>query len=51
MSITRGIIRRGGDNKVLAAARLRPRIAPIAVDCLIKKDKSLIVTLNRPMNN
>jgi hypothetical protein len=45
------MIRRGGDDEVSATARSRPRIAPIAVDCLIKKDESLIVTLNRPMND
>jgi hypothetical protein len=45
------MMKRGGDDEVLAAARSRPRIAPIAVDCLIRKDESLIVTLNRPMND
>jgi hypothetical protein len=44
-------MRRGGDDEVSAAARSRPRIAPIAVDCLNRKDESLIVTLNRPMND
>jgi hypothetical protein len=34
-----------------AAAILRLMIAPIAVDCLIRKDKSLIVTLISPIND
>jgi hypothetical protein len=51
VSITRGIIRRGDDDEMSAAARSRPRITPIAVDCLFRKDESLIVTLNRPMND